>query len=137
MRAMRKPIHESSGIRVNCVCPGMTESEMTKGGIVEIFKQNGLYWQPAEAVAEMVLGLQVRPDVNGKAIYVEGGDGWEFEDGFYREQPRWLGEEATRRMRVNAEAVNKVFMGVFACRVVLLTGLVGCFDQEVAVNQLA
>ena len=40
--------------------------------------------------------------------YIEGGDGWEFEDSFYAEQPRWLGEEATRRMRVNSEAVQKV-----------------------------
>jgi len=40
-------------------------------------------------------------------VYIEGGDGWEFEEGFYREQPAWLGEEATRRMRVNAEAVMR------------------------------
>ena len=46
--------------------------------------------------------------MEGKAIYVEGGRGWEFEGGFYQEQPRWLGEEATRMMRRNAEAVNQV-----------------------------
>jgi NAD(P)-dependent dehydrogenase (short-subunit alcohol dehydrogenase family) len=107
MRAMRKPIFERDSIRVNCVCPGMTESPMTRG-IVEKFQSAGLYWQSSNAVAQFVLGLMVEPKVNGKAVYIEGGEGWEFEDSFYETQPQWLGEEPTRRMRLNAEAVNKV-----------------------------
>lgn len=106
MRSMRKPIFERDGIRVNTVNPGVTESPMT-AHLVHVFKQTGFYCQPPDDVARMVLGLQVRTDMNGKGIYVEGGTGWEFEDSFYREQPAWLGEEPTRRMRANAEAVNK------------------------------
>jgi NAD(P)-dependent dehydrogenase (short-subunit alcohol dehydrogenase family) len=107
MRSMRKPIFERDGIRINTVNPGVTESPMT-AHLVHVFKQPGYYCQPPDDVARMVLGLQVRTDMNGKGIYVEGGSGWEFEDSFYREQPAWLGEEPTRRMRANAEAVNKV-----------------------------
>lgn len=107
MRSMRKPIYERDGIRVNTVNPGVTESPMT-AHIVHAFQQPGFYCQPPDDVARMVLALQVRTDLNGKGIYVEGGSGWEFEDGFYREQPAWLGQEPTRRMRANAEAVNKV-----------------------------
>ena len=33
---------------------------------------------------------------------------FEFEDSLYAAQPQWLGKEATRRMRVNTEAVQKV-----------------------------
>ena len=106
MRSMRKPIFERDGIRVNTVNPGVTESPMT-ANIVHAFKQPGFYCQSPDDIARMVLGLQVRADLNGKGIYVEGGSGWEFEDSFYREQPAWLGEEPTRRMRANAEAVNK------------------------------
>ena len=105
MRSMRKPIFERDGIRVNCVCPGVTDTPMTEG-IAVLFQRDGLYCQSPDDVARMVLGLQVRQDLNGKGIYVEGGTGWEFEDGFYREQPRWLGEEPTTMMRANAEAVN-------------------------------
>lgn len=76
-------------------------------GIVEKFRDAGLFWQPADAVAKIILGIQVEQGMNGKAIYVEGGDGWEFEDSCLAEQPRWLGEEPTRRMRVNSEAVQK------------------------------
>jgi NAD(P)-dependent dehydrogenase (short-subunit alcohol dehydrogenase family) len=107
MRSMRKPIFDRDGIRVNTVNPGVTETPMI-AHLVHVFKQPGFYCQPPDDVARMVLGLQVRTDLNGKGIYVEGGSGWEFEDSFYREQPIWLGEEPTRRMRANAEAVNKV-----------------------------
>lgn len=106
MRAMRKPVFERDHVRVNCVCPGVTDTPMTVG-IVERFKAANLYWQSAESVARIILGMVCKDDMTGKAVYVEGGEGWEFEDGFYREQPRWLGEEPTRRMRVNSEAVNK------------------------------
>jgi hypothetical protein len=45
--------------------------------------------------------------MNGKAFYVEGGDAFEFEDGLYEAQPQWLGEEATKRLRANTEAVQR------------------------------
>jgi hypothetical protein len=77
-------------------------------GIIQPFKDAGLFWQPAEAVAKVILGILSSKEMNGKAFYVEGGDGFEFEDTLYAAQPQWLGEEATRRMRVNTEAVQKV-----------------------------
>lgn len=76
--------------------------------IIDAFRDNGLFWQSPESVAKIVLGLMTNEEVNGKAVYVEGGDGFEFEDGLYAAQPQWLGEEATRRLRANTEAVQKV-----------------------------
>ena len=76
--------------------------------VIKAFRDNNLFWQTSESVANIIAGLMTRTDLNGKAIYIEGGEGWEFEDSFYAAQPQWLGEEPTRRMRVNAEAVNKV-----------------------------
>lgn len=93
---------------------------MTKH-IIGGFKDANLYWQPAEAVGKIIVGIESDPSIVGKAYYIEGGDGWEFEDSFYDTQPQWLSEEGCRRMRVNAEAVQKVklsmsIMSVFACR---------------------
>ncbi|EME79036.1 uncharacterized protein MYCFIDRAFT_34789, partial [Pseudocercospora fijiensis CIRAD86] len=106
LRSSRKTLFERDGIRVNAVCPGLTDTAMTTG-IIAAFRDNGLYWQSAESVAKIIVGI-MSESMNGKAYYIEGGDGWEFEDSFYAMQPQWLGEEPTRRMRVNAEAVNKV-----------------------------
>lgn len=93
-------------------------------GMVEKFQAGGLYWQTSKAVANNVLGIMIRgerhddgndqngPDdwrpMVGKAIYIEGGDAWEFEDSLLASQSAWLGEEATRRMKSNTEAVNRV-----------------------------
>jgi NAD(P)-dependent dehydrogenase (short-subunit alcohol dehydrogenase family) len=107
LRSTRKTLHERDGIRVNAVCPGVTDTPMTSA-IIQPFKDAGLFWQPAEAVAKVILGILSSEEMNGKAFYVEGGDGFEFEDSLYAAQPQWLGEEATRRMRVNTEAVQKV-----------------------------
>lgn len=107
LRSTRKILHERDSIRVNAVCPGVTDTPMT-AAIIQPFKDAGLFWQPAEAVAKVILGIMSSKEMNGKAFYVEGGDGFEFEDSLYAAQPQWLGEEATRRMRVNTEAVQKV-----------------------------
>jgi hypothetical protein len=83
----------------------MTESPMT-AGIVSAFKKDNLFWQSPGPVASIVVGLIADTKVCGKAVYVEGGDGWEFEDSFEAAKPQWLGEEPTRRMRANDEVVK-------------------------------
>ncbi|KAI5366358.1 Putative short-chain dehydrogenase/reductase SDR, NAD(P)-binding domain superfamily [Septoria linicola] len=106
LRSTRKTLYERDGIRVNAVCPGVTDTPMT-AAIIDAFRDNGLFWQSPESVAKIVLGLMTNEEMNGKAVYVEGGAGFEFEDGLYAAQPHWLGQEATRRLRANTEAVQK------------------------------
>lgn len=116
LRSSRKTLFERDGIRVNAVCPGITDTPMA-AHVVPAFRDAGLFWQSAEAVGEVIVGLVVGvgkiagksvEDIHGKAFYVEGGGAWEFEDSFYEAQPQWLGEEPTRRMRANTAAVQKV-----------------------------
>ena len=92
---------------MNAVCPGVTDTEMTKH-IIEAFKEKDLFWQPPEAVGDIIVAIQADSSIVGKAYYIEGGDAWEYEDTFVATQPQWLSEEGCRRMRVNSEAVQKV-----------------------------
>ena len=100
-------MYERDGIRVNAVCPGVTETEMTKG-VIGTFKQQDLYWQSAGVVGNIIVGLTADASIVGRAYYIEGGDAWEFEDKFYSTQPQWLSEEGFKRMRTNLDAVMKV-----------------------------
>ncbi|RFU72188.1 transcription factor iiib 90 kda subunit [Trichoderma arundinaceum] len=105
MRAMRTVIFSRDGIRVNAICPGMTESPITStGGLICAFKgrspessaQLPSHYQSSAAVAGHIASVMLAKGLNGKSIYVEEGKGWDFEDGLAREMPRWLGEEPTR-----------------------------------------
>lgn len=120
LRSTRSTLWSRDGIRVNAVCPGMTESEMTKV-IVPVYKAQGLFWQPASSVAELIVGLMAagkdksgegegetsEEDITGKAIYIEGGKSWEFDQSFWDTMPQWLSEEGSRMVKTNMEAVRK------------------------------
>ena len=67
MRSMRKIIYERDGIRVNCVCPGVTDTPMTVG-IADKFRAANLYVQSAESVGKMIVGIQCKEGMNGKAM---------------------------------------------------------------------
>lgn len=108
MRSMRKTIYARDGIRVNCICPGMTESLMTTS-VIETFRSNG-HAQTSDDCARFYLGVANNPSMNGKSIYVEGGKGWEFEDGLWRTLPQWLGEEPAKMLKENVKAMGKGLM---------------------------
>ncbi|KAF2400120.1 putative 3-hydroxyacyl-CoA dehydrogenase [Trichodelitschia bisporula] len=106
MRSLRKPLLEREGIRINVVCPGMTESAMTDG-IVQHYRREGLAVNVPDDLAVTTLGLLVDGSMAGKAIYVEGGQGWEFEDGLKDTMPQWLGEGPTERLWEALRFVDK------------------------------
>ena len=59
-------------------------------------------------MAKYIVGLLVAKQMNGKAVYVEGGRGWEFMDGLDSSMPIWLGEEPTERLRTHLKHVQQV-----------------------------
>jgi len=101
MRSMRKIIYERDGIRVNCICPGMTNFSTTASATDTLHIQN------SDDCARFYLGVANNPGINGKSILVEGGKGWEFEDGLRKTMSQWLGEEPTKMLRENMKAVGK------------------------------
>ena len=57
-------------------------------------------------VARIIAGISCTEGMNGKAIYVEGGRGWEIEDNIDRLEPQWLGEEQSRELARGQELLG-------------------------------
>lgn len=97
MRSLRKVLWGRDGIRINVLCPGMTESNMTEG-ISDVFKKANQPVNVPDDLAKPLLGYCTEKGMYGKAIYVEGGKCWEIEEGIFRTMPQWLGEGPTKRL---------------------------------------
>jgi len=105
MRTLRKMIYKRDGTRINCVCPGMTDTGMTVD-IIDTFRKTKQPINTAEDIAKIILGIETTDGMNGKAVYVEQAQGWEIEDGLWRTMPDWLGEEPTARLRASLAIVD-------------------------------
>lgn len=105
MRTLRKMIYKRDGTRINCVCPGMTDTNMTVD-IIDTFRQTKQPINTAEDIAKIILGIETTDGMNGKAVYVEQAQGWEIEDGLWRTMPDWLGEEPTARLKASLAIVD-------------------------------
>ena len=107
LRSMRKPVLAEFGIRTNSVCPGVTQSPMTKR-VFHRIQARGLSTQNVKDVVRMTMGLLIDGSINGKSIYSEASTGWEFEEALDSTMRIWLGEQPTKLLRANAEYVNTV-----------------------------
>jgi NAD(P)-dependent dehydrogenase (short-subunit alcohol dehydrogenase family) len=110
IRSLRKSLYQQDKIRINVVCPGLTESNMTDG-IFSAFAQRGLATNSPDEVALSIAGLLTEKDMYGKGIYVEGGKCWELEDGIVKTMPQWLGEGPTKRLWEGLDFVATVSFG--------------------------
>lgn len=73
---------------------------MTKD-FIHLFRDNtsanlSPHYQSAGDVSKHIAALILAPELNGRSVYIEEGQGWEFEDGLTRCMPDWLGEEPKR-----------------------------------------
>lgn len=87
---MRKGL-PTDKVTVNTVLPWMTESPMLPDWIR--LKWGSLPANTPEGVGRALLLSAVRPDVNGKALYVAGNNIVEIEDALHATRPQWLGEQ--------------------------------------------
>lgn len=82
-------------IRTNTVCPWMTRTRLTQG-VEHHWDAAGLPGNMPEDIARILMGVAADSNLNGEAVYVEGGRGWKIEQTKIDLRPEWLGERQTR-----------------------------------------
>lgn len=81
-------------IRTNAICPWMTLTRLT-AGIESAWREANLPSNTPEDIARVIAGVVADGQVNGGAVYIEGGNAWNIEEGLLKTRPVWLGEKQT------------------------------------------
>ena len=121
---MQHMAYPNDSIRVNSICPGMTDtkskflwfywetkSELTNEvaqKVVPLFRANNTAVNTPEDVARLVLALGSTDSMNGKAILAIGGRAWDFEDGLDRTISQWLGEMPSQLLEESSDTIRRV-----------------------------
>ena len=83
----------------------MTDTVMVDG-IRENWVKEGLPVNQPEDVARVILEMAGEGGGNGKAVFVEGGRGWDIEEGINRCEEQWLGEVVSRTLARGQEVLG-------------------------------
>ena len=107
MRCLRPYISSSAAqdIRVNAICPWMTDTALCSG-IEKDWKRANLPVNTPLDVGRIMAGVVCQAGLNGKAMYVEGGRGWEIEDNIDRLEPQWLGVEQSETLKKGQQVLG-------------------------------
>ncbi|KAH8887028.1 putative oxidoreductase,short chain dehydrogenase [Thozetella sp. PMI_491] len=92
MRALRPWAPVKYGVRANAICPWATDTQLLAGVRERWVQEKMPMNQPAD-VARIIIQCAADASLNGKAVFVSGGRGFDTEEGVERTQPQWMGKE--------------------------------------------
>ncbi|KAI9722544.1 MAG: hypothetical protein M1828_004539 [Chrysothrix sp. TS-e1954] len=107
MHALRGSDSTSSKIRVNCINPSFVPTAMT-ASFAKKWTSSGMPVNTTAYIAEVIMGLAVQTEVNGKAMYISDNKAWDIEEGLARTFPDWMGKALEGNEFKRAEFMNKV-----------------------------
>ena len=94
-------------MRANAICPWATDTQIFAGVRKRWIEEKMPLNQP-EDVAKMILQSAADSNMNGKAIYVAGGRGFDTEEGYDKTLPQWMGEENAKTWLKGQEVLGLV-----------------------------
>ncbi|KAB5530392.1 hypothetical protein GE09DRAFT_391026 [Coniochaeta sp. 2T2.1] len=92
MRALRRFAPAKYGVRANAICPWATDTQLL-AGVAPKWRREKMPINTPRDVALLVLQCAADGQLNGKAVFVAGGRGFDTEEGIDRCLPQWMGEE--------------------------------------------
>lgn len=107
MRSLRGYLPSTFNVRINVVCPWATDTEML-GGVRDLWSQNSLPINSPNDVARIILQCAGDEAINGKAVYVADGKGFDIEEGLDRTEPDWLGQKQAKDLARGQELLGIV-----------------------------
>ncbi|PVH77746.1 putative 3-hydroxyacyl-CoA dehydrogenase [Cadophora sp. DSE1049] len=135
LRSLRPYLPKTHHIRTNAICPWMTDTAMVTG-IRDSWISNSLPVNTPESVARVIVetalgtvpegGERMKDEgvveglaenakggekdgkvrYNGRAVFVEGGRGWDIESGIEGTEEVWLGEKVSRTLAKGQEVLG-------------------------------
>ncbi|MCJ1440500.1 MAG: hypothetical protein MMC23_000984 [Stictis urceolatum] len=91
MRALRHQLRETAGIRINVVCPWMTDTALA-AVVKDAWLEQRLPWNKPEDVAKVVVDVAKDMEIHGSALFMEGGRVWEVQAKLDQMEEQWMGE---------------------------------------------
>lgn len=92
MRALRRFAPAKYGVRANAICPWATDTQLL-AGVAPKWRKEKMPMNTPKDVALLILQCAADASLNGKAVFVAGGHGFDTEEGIDRTLPQWMGEE--------------------------------------------
>ncbi|KAL2170794.1 hypothetical protein VTG60DRAFT_4449 [Thermothelomyces hinnuleus] len=92
MRSLRKFAPAKYGVRANAICPWATDTQLLSG-VREMWVCEKMPMNTPKDVARIIVQCAADANINGAAVFVAGGRGFDTEEGIDRTLPQWMGEE--------------------------------------------
>lgn len=127
MRALRPWAPAKYGVRANAICPWATDTQLLAGVKARWVKEKMPLNQPVD-VGRMIVQCAASGSLNGKAVFVAGGRGFDTEEGVERTQPQWMGQENSATFQRGQEILGLVGVqpGVCSLKIIFQRLILSC-----------
>jgi hypothetical protein len=97
---------------MRCIGPWATDTQLFSG-VHKGWIQNNMPINTPMDVARFIVQATADPMVNGKALYVTGGNAVDIEEGLNKTEPQWLGAQNSEELKKGQVILGVVSLALF------------------------